>query len=130
VTGTSLPEALRADASGLCALQASIDLLIGHAGWLDRHDFADCFIRTSPSLADPAAVMAVIDWPAAISALDAGELPCSSGEQKILRLAASLAEDHPVALCASVTGLDDRNIHLVVTAVLHASGRRPATPFP
>jgi hypothetical protein len=74
--------------------------------------------------------MAVIDWPAAITALDSGELPCSSGEQKILRLAASLAEDHRVALGASVTGLDDRNIQLAVTAVLHASGRRPATPFP
>jgi hypothetical protein len=61
--------------------------------------------------------MAVIDWPAAITALDTGQLPCSAGEQKILRLAASLAEDHPVRLATSVTSLDDRNIQLLVTAI-------------
>jgi len=68
--------------------------------------------------------MADIDWPAAITALDTGDLPCSGGEQRMLRLAASLASGIPVDLRDALTGLDDRNINLVITAVLHASGKR------
>ena len=68
--------------------------------------------------------MAGIDWPAAITALDTGSLPCSGGEQRMLRLAASLAGGIPVDLRDALTGLDDHNINLVITAVLHASGKR------
>ena len=35
--------------------------------------------------------MAVVDWEAAVAALEAGRLPCSGGEGRILRLAASIA---------------------------------------
>jgi hypothetical protein len=72
--------------------------------------------------------MAEIDWPTTITALDTGGLPCSSGEQRMLRLAASLANGIPVDLRDALTGLDDRNIELTITAVLHASGRRPQPP--
>jgi hypothetical protein len=71
--------------------------------------------------------MAAIDWPAAIAALDAGELPCSSGEQRILRLAASLADGIPVSLSDAVTGLDHHNLSRLLTAICHASGKRPQT---
>jgi hypothetical protein len=69
--------------------------------------------------------LADINWPAAITALDTGALPCSGGDQRILRLAASLATGLPVNLRDAITGLDDHNTHLVVNAVLHTSGQRP-----
>lgn len=68
--------------------------------------------------------MAAVDWPAAVAALDSGQLPCSSGERRMLRLAASLAGQVPVSLGGAVTGIDDRDAGLLVKAVLHASGRR------
>jgi hypothetical protein len=51
--------------------------------------------------------LASIDWAAAISALDAGELPSSSGERRKLRLEASLADQAPVSLGEAITGIDD-----------------------
>jgi hypothetical protein len=42
-----------------------------------------------------------------------------------LQLSASLASGIPVDLRDTVTGLDDDNIASLVTAVLHASGKRP-----
>lgn len=59
-----------------------------------------------------------------ITALNAGEFPSSSGEKRMLRLAASLAGDVPVQLGNAVTGIDDRNVDLLVAAILHACGRR------
>ena len=41
-------------------------------------------------------------------------------ERRMLRLAASLAARVPVSLGEAITGIDDRNVGLV----LHASGRR------
>ncbi len=122
-----IPAALRACANGLYALEASVELLITHACWLDREDFAR-FIRTGTSITGGTTEMALIDWATAITALNAGGLPCSSGEQKMLQLAASLADQIPVSLGATITGLDDCNIQLLVKAVLHASGQRQFPP--
>jgi hypothetical protein len=74
--------------------------------------------------------LAVIDWAAAIAALDAGHLSCSGGEQRMLRLAASLASGIPVSLRDTLTGIDQHNIELVITAVLHAWGQRPEPEIP
>jgi hypothetical protein len=72
----------------------------------------------------PGTELASIDWGAAIAALNAGEFPSSSGEKHMLRLAASLAGDVPVRLGDAVTGIDGRNVSLLVNAVLHAAGQR------
>ena len=72
--------------------------------------------------------MAAIDWPAATSALTAGLIPSSNGEQKMLRMSASIAGHAPVILGDTITGLDDRNIQILVSAILHASGRRQFPP--
>ena len=61
---------------------------------------------------------------AAIAALDAGRLPGSAGEKRMLRLAASLADQATVSLGEAITGIDDRNVALFVNAVRRASGRR------
>lgn len=112
---------LRAHARGLYAAEAAVELLINHATWLRRATFTNRFLR--PAQGDPS--MAYIDWADAITALDAGQLPCSGGEGRILRLAASIADGTPVDLGDALTGLDQRNINLLVRAVLHANGRRP-----
>ena len=120
-----LHQALRACAAGLYPAEAGVGLLIGHDTWLHRRDFTGPFVHTGVSLADGITAMAEIDWAAAITALDAGDLPCSGGEQRMLRLAASIAGGTPVSLRDTLTGIDHRNIQLVITAVLHASGQRP-----
>ena len=70
------------------------------------------------------AVRAVGDWEAAVAALEAGRLPCSGGEGRMLRLAASVAGGVAVDLGSVLPGLDERNITLVAGAVLHAAGHR------
>jgi hypothetical protein len=48
----------------------------------------------------------------------------------MLRLAASLASGLPVNLRDTLTGIDARSISLLITAVLHTSGQRPAPQIP
>lgn len=110
---------IRAHAQGLRCLQAAAELLIAQ-DWLHRDDFTSRFITVHPRTGSghPAAV---IDWPAAIAALDSS-LRCSGGEQRMLKITASLAGGIPVDLRATITGLDDRNIQLLLTAIGRASG--------
>ncbi len=116
----SIAPALRNHAEGSCCLTAAAELLIAQA-WLQRADFTSRFITVhrSPGDGQP---MAVIDWPAAVTALGTS-LPCSGGEQRMLRITASLAGGIPVDLRDTITGLDDRNIQLLLTAIRRASGK-------
>ncbi|MGH3406270.1 MAG: hypothetical protein ACRDRJ_27790 [Streptosporangiaceae bacterium] len=118
-----LAEALRAGASGICSQQAAAELLIDLATFLDRRDFTSRFVEHSVSISDGVTAIASIDWPAAITALDTGGLACSGGERRMLKLAASFAGGIPVDLRDTITGLDDHNVSLVVTAVLRAAGQ-------
>jgi hypothetical protein len=122
MTTDELTAALHACASGLYPLEAGVALLISSGAFLHRSDFAGRFIghSTSSGLA-----MAAIDWQAAVTALGSGELSCSGGERRVLLLSASLADGIPVDLRDAATGLDDRNIQRLVTAIRHASGKRP-----
>lgn len=119
-----LPPALRASAAGLLALEAAVNLLIGHRYWLTRTDFTGKFVDTFPSATD-GTPMATVCWPGAITALDRGQLSGSGSENRILRLAASLADGISVDLQNAVSGLDDTNLDHVVTAIRHAAGRPP-----
>ncbi len=124
MTASSLPAALRAGAEGLYALEAATGLIIAHGTWLARGDDFGRFIHHG---AGPAA----IDWEAAIDALHGGRLPCSAGERRMLHLAASLADRAPVSLGEAVTGIDPlHNLDLLVTAIRHARGQRPAAGAP
>jgi hypothetical protein len=125
MTADDLAAALRACAAGLYPLEAGTALLIGNGTFLHRSDFTSRFIATGTSVSDGTTPMADIDWDAAITALRAGELPCSGGERRVLQLSSSLASGIPVDLRDAVTGLDDANIARLVTAILHASGKRP-----
>ena len=117
-----LPAALRACASGIDPLEAGTSLLIDCDSWLHREDFTSRFITTGTSISDRAALMASTDWEAAITALNAGQLAASSGERRMLLLAASTAAGIPVSLYDTLPGLDHRNASLVVKAIAHAAG--------
>ncbi len=119
-----LADAVRAGAAGLYSLEAACDLIIG-AGWLHRDDFAR-FVTTAAPVTGGATELAHIDWQSAIASRDAGLLPCSSGETRILRLAASIAAGIPVNLNDTLSGPGRAGISLVVRAVRHANGQRPA----
>ena len=92
----ALTAALRACAAGIYHSEAATELLIRHGTFLARPDFAAC-ICEGTSFAD-GTPMAAIDWDAAITALQSGDILASSGERSILHLAASIANGNPVAL--------------------------------
>jgi hypothetical protein len=116
-----LAAALRACAADLYPLEAGTELLISNRTFLHRDDFTSRFIEHGTSGGTP---MAAIDWEDAITALQVGELPCSSGERRILQLAASLAAGAPVSLRDTVTGLDATNADRLLVAIRHAAGKR------
>jgi hypothetical protein len=119
--------ALRACAAGYYPAEAGIELLIRHDCFLRRRDFAG-FVHAGTSITDGITQMTQIDWDAAISALDNGQLPASGGERRILQLAASIAAGTPVSLHDTIPGLDNRNLQLLTTAIQHAAGQRPPRP--
>jgi len=125
MTTDDLTAALRACAAGIYPLEAGVALLIANGTFLHRDDFTSRYITVAASISDGTTPMAAIDWDAAITALRAGELPCSGGERRLLELSSSLSGGIPVDLRDAVTGLDDGNIARLVTAILHASGKRP-----
>jgi len=113
---------MRAWAKGLLDLEAAVELLIGHGTWPGRADFAAAAL-TSGRDGVTGAAMASVDFQAALAARRAGGgLPCSSGEEQILALAASIAIGVPVPLGDLVSGLDEDNAIRVAIAVLHAAG--------
>lgn len=116
MTAPSLPTELRAAAAGIYSLEAAVGLIIAHGTWLTRGDFT-CLIDHDTGIA-------AIDWEAAACALETGGLPCSGGERRMLALASSLAGQAPVILGDAIPGTDNRNVGLLVQAVLHASGQR------
>jgi hypothetical protein len=55
-----------------------------------------------------------------------GSFPAAAGENRILRLAASIAAGIPVDLNDALCGPGQASITLVARAVRHANGQRPA----
>lgn len=117
---TATAEALRACASGILTAEVGFGLLISCGGWLHRDDFTSQFITTATD-ASGVTLMAAIDWHTAVTALDHGQLPCSSGERHMLKLAASIAAGTPVSLSDTLSGIDHRNASLLAAAILHAN---------
>ena len=120
---SALAAALRAHARGLYCDEAAAELLIAQS-WLRHPDFTSQFITVHPSFSD-GQPMAVIDWAAAVAALGTS-MPSSGGEQRMLRITASMGGGIPVDLRDTLTGIDDRNVQLLLRAVRHASGKRPS----
>lgn len=112
-------EAARSWARGSYPMEAAVELLIHHGTWLRRSDFQTLAV----DLDEP---FAVIDWQAVHNALTRGHLPCSRGEDAMLRIALSIAYALPVELGPALTILDATNLGYVVAAVRHAAGNRAA----
>ena len=108
-------------ADGIPADVAAAGLIISHGQFLHRDAFRRTITAgTSISTGRP---LAAISWDAALHALEAGLLPCTSSEQAILRIAASLGDPAiPVHLRTVLGTLDTRNITLVATAITTANG--------
>ena len=108
-------------AAGICADTAAVQLICSHGHFLRQPAFRRIIAAgSSIGSGDP---VAVIRWRAAIHALDRGLLPCSSSEQAILRIAASLGDPTiPVHLRTVLGNLDTRTITLVATAITTANG--------
>lgn len=100
---------------------ADTGLLIASGAFLHSGDFTERFIHRGTSVSDGTPAMAAIDWNAAITALNASELPCSGGEQHILR-SREPRRRHPVSLSQTVTGLDQRNANHLILAIRRAPG--------
>jgi hypothetical protein len=110
-------------AKGLFTVEAAVELLIGHCSWLGRADFLEMAVEFGGGIVD-GAVLAAVDWEAAVAGLESGRLPCSSSEGEMLRVAASIAGGVRLDLGSALCGLDERNVTLVAAAVLHAAGHR------
>ena len=108
-------------ADGILAGTAAAGLIISHGHFLHRDAFRRIITAgTSISTGQP---LATIGWDAALRALDAGQMPCASSEQAILRIAASLGDPAIGVRLRTVPGnLDRRNITLVTDAVTAANG--------
>jgi hypothetical protein len=115
---------LLAAAGGLHTSEAAAELVIAHQTWLFRTDFTTTFITVTHDDDGDGDGYADINWSAALDALDAGLLPCSGSEANMLRIAASLAGPNPITIGTAVSGLDTRNVTLVLNAIAHASGYR------
>lgn len=130
VTGTdhdrtaALADLLATHADGLLTETAAVGLLITHRYWLTRAAFTDHYIHPVTGH-DARLVGARIDWPAALTALTHGDLPCSASQAAVLRIAASLAADLPLSLHQALGDLDAPNITAVATAITAANGTRP-----
>lgn len=114
--------------AGSIADTAAVNLVIAHEVWLRRRDFQEQFLRAR--YCHPTCTPAVaVRWRAAITALGHGQLPCSSSEANLLRIAAAIGTDLPVRLRAALGNFDDRNIMLITDAITAANGTQPHRCF-
>ncbi|MFF3914660.1 hypothetical protein ACFYZB_14405 [Streptomyces sp. NPDC001852] len=122
IDADQLADTLTVTADGVPAQRAAIGLLVAHGLWINR-------LAERPGLllidySGPVPAPYGVDWVKVVEALDARDLPASSGELRILALAASLA--HPAAripLGDAVSGLDAANLDLLMSAIAEANGR-------
>src|ERR1035437_6512328 len=121
MTPRALAGTLISPAAGLTSDTAAAELICAHRTWLTRTDFTPSYIDAGPRHAgDP---FPYIDWKPAITALDSHQLGCSPSEAAILRIAASLGDNHiPVHLARVLGSLDHANIARVTTAITRANG--------
>ncbi|MGW0283664.1 hypothetical protein ACWDXT_11180 [Streptomyces sp. NPDC003236] len=122
IDADQLADTLTATADGVPTQRAAIGLLVAHGLWINRLAERPGLLLTDYSGPTPAPYG--VDWVKVVEALDAKELPASSGELRVLALAASLA--HPAAripLGDAVSGLDAANLDLLLTAIAQANGR-------
>lgn len=109
MTAMTTNHELREWAKGIATLEAATEMLI-------RADFAQDWrpwVRYDEERGRHWIDFAVIPE-------EAGGM--SGGQQRFLRIAASLGSDAPVIIGDEVTGLDRKHVQLVLAAIAHAAG--------
>ena len=121
MTPRALAGTLISHAAGLTSDTAAAELICAHHTWLARAEFVTGYIDAGTR--HDGHPYAYIDWEDAITALDTRQLSCSPPEAAVLRIAASLGDNHiPVHLARVLGSLDRTNIALVTTAITRANG--------
>ena len=122
LTPEQLAPMLRAWAKGLYTSEAAIELLIAHRVWLTRHDFlATCVDAIDNGWTrEGFEPMASVDW--ARAARFAFDVPCSTAEAAVLRLACSLDGTSTGDLAGLTRGLDAANTSRLLEAIAHRLG--------
>ncbi|GCB47240.1 hypothetical protein [Streptomyces sp. NL15-2K] len=122
IDAAELADILQAVADGSPALRAATGLLIDHGLWIKRLAERPGLLLIDDSGPDPEPYG--IDWLKVVEALAVNDLPASSGELRILAIAASLADTAArIPLGDAVSGLDATNLDRVLTAIAEANGR-------
>ncbi|GAB2956603.1 hypothetical protein [Streptomyces heilongjiangensis] len=117
-----LADTLQKGADGSPTLRAAIGLLVDHGLWIKRLAERPGLLQIDYSGPEPEPYG--VDWLKVVEALAAKELPASSGELRILAIAASLADTAArIPLGDAVTGLDTTNLDRVLAAIAEANGR-------
>ena len=142
-----LESALLRAAVGDYTSEAAVLLLANAGYWLTQLAVADLItVETDdddsapPTGQVPGIAWAAITWTDLEPALAAGRIEGSSGQLRLLRAAASLADGRPVDLGDAASGLDRRHLQLLLAAISHAGGSheqrdidaggRPGDPLP
>lgn len=112
---SDIDDAVRAWAKGLYSTEAGAELLIRHGKTI--HEGAPWIVEQD-KLSNDRPRMATID----VDALLEHSGAWSGGEQRIVRIAASLLGGPPVDLSEEIPGIDRANLVLVLAAIAHASG--------
>jgi hypothetical protein len=102
---------------------AAVELLVWQESWLGRNDFLKHVWTDTVDGEEYARV----NWAGVVKMLDERTMrhPPSGSEERVLRIAASLAGGVPVDLREAVRGLGWAHFKQVVLAVVRASGREP-----
>ena len=124
-----LESALLRGAVGEFTAEAAVLLLSNTGHWLPALAAADLIhVETDdddtapPTGQVPGISWAAIAWTGLEPALTDRRIKGSSVQLRILRAAASIADSQPVDLGYTASGLDRRNLQLLLAAISHAAG--------
>ncbi|WP_448609477.1 hypothetical protein [Geodermatophilus sp. URMC 60] len=112
--------ALLRAAVGDYSAEAAVLLLANAGHWLPELRRAGLICLLGD--VDGGGLWAQVAWPDLDAALRAGRIGGSSGQLRLLRAAASLADGQPVDLGDLAAGLDRDGLALLLAAVAHAGG--------
>jgi hypothetical protein len=117
-----LESALLRAAVGDYALEAAVLLLADSGYWLPRLQSAGLVTIALDDDAAGGGPWAAVQWGDLDRALHAGVIGGSSGQLRLLRVAASLADSQPIDLADLTAGVDRSELTLVLAALAHAAG--------
>ena len=117
-----LESALLRAAVGDYALEAAVLLLANSAHWLPQLQAAGLVAIALDGDAADDGPWAAVQWGDLERALRSGTISGSSGQRRLLRAAAGLADGQPVDLADLTAGVDRAELGLLLAAVAHAAG--------